>query len=857
MSFPSHVKAPWSLSPKETLQALLSSTQGLSDEDVTKRLASGKNQLPRRRPDNAVRLFLRQLYNPLLLILVVSGTVTIALQEWIETAVILIAIIANAFLGFWQEWKTQHVLDKLENYLRTQARVRRGGQVHEIDALNLVPGDIIILSQGDRIPADARLIESQGLMVDESILTGEAQATEKKNDTLPESTGLADRHNMLHGGTVIVEGLGEAVITATGPHTEFGSIAEMTTRGREIPTPLQLEVSRLSKWIGIGVIIAVIGLFILGLSTGREWLEMLILSVAVGVSTVPEGMPIALTVILAIGVERLAGRQGIVRRLVAAEALGSTTLILTDKTGTLTQAKMSLEEIHPEMGFDDKTLLSNAVLTSQIVIENPEDKPAAWNLVGRPMEIALVSGAAKHFVLLPDILSQTKIIQRIPFDSSYKFSGIVVEQNNKRHAVLVGAPDILIAFVDWTEQKRQELEKQIADRANDGVRLLGVATMDLDGKGSLPAPTELKGARLPDWQGFRFAGLLGFRDPLRPSVIEAIRDIGQSGVLTRIVTGDHPGTAAAVGREIGLIGPGETAVHGKDIDGLSDMDLRATRIFARVTPAQKLQLVERYRSMGEIVAVTGDGVNDAPALHAADIGVALGSGTDVSKDAADLVILDDNYATIVAAIHEGRHIVSNIRKAVAYALTNAFGEFILVTGAFLIGLQLPVNALQILFINVFTDSLPAIAYAFEKNGGNGKRTQGGILTKQIRKLVFVGGLGGSLVLFVTHLIFLRITDPVIARTMTYAALSISTLLMALALRSLDEPIWKLNPLDNPPMAFGIGLGVVLTLFGIYLPIGNQVLATYPISIGWLLLAIAASILTIVPLEITKRLLRNR
>lgn len=850
MPHPSHIAAPWSLSPEDALKALGSTPQGLSEAEVIKRLASGKNQLPRKRPDNALRLFLRQLYNPLLLILVASGAITIVLQEWVETAVILISIIANAALGFWQEWKAQHVIEKLENFIRTQSRVRRDGREHEIDAINLVPGDIILLSQGDRIPADARLIASQGLSVDESILTGESQAAEKSIDIVPKETTLADHRNMLHGGTVVVEGLGEAVITATGANTEFGSIAEMSTRNREAPTPLQLEVSRLSKFIGIGVFLAVIGLFALGLSTGRHWVDMLLLSVAVGVSTVPEGMPIALTVILAIGVERLAARQGVVRRLVAAEALGSTTLILTDKTGTLTQAKMSLEEILPEHNFDEKSLLSNAILTAQIVLENPEDKPAAWNLVGRPMEVALVGGAAKHFVLLPEILSKTKIIQRIPFDSSYKFSGVVVEQSGKRHAVLVGAPDILVALIDWPESKRQELEKQIADRANDGVRLLGVATMDLDAKGSLPHPRELKG-------GFRFAGLLGFRDPLRPNVIEAIKDIGQSGVRTRVVTGDHPGTAAAVGREIGLISAGETAVHGKDIDKMTEMDLRATRIFARVTPAQKLQLVERYQSMGEIVAVTGDGVNDAPALRAADIGVAMGSGTDVSKDAADLVILDDNYATIVAAIREGRHIVDNIRKAVAYALTNAFGEFILVTGAFLIGLQLPVNALQILFINVFTDSLPAIAYAFEKNGGNGKRTHGGILTKQIRMLVIAGGLGGSFILFVTHLMFLRVTDPVIARTMTYAALSLSTLFMALALRSLDKPVWKLNPLDNPSMALGVGLGIAMTLFGIYLPIGNEALTTVPIAIEWLLLAIIVSLLTIVPLEIAKKLLRSK
>ncbi len=845
MPTPSQTKSYWNLSPEETFQALKSTQEGLSNQEAALRLSSGKNRLPRRHPDGAIRLFLKQLSNPLLIILVASGLITIALQQWIETIIISISIIANASLGFWQEWKAQHVLEALEAYLQTQARVRRENTVHTIDAINLVPGDVIILSQGDRIPADARLIGSQNLMVDESILTGEAQAIEKNIKTINKSSDLADREDMVYSGTTITEGLGEAVITTTGSHTEFGSIAEMATRGQEIPTPLQLEVARLSRWIGIGVIIIIIGLFALGISTGHGWIEMFLLSVAIGVSTVPEGMPIALTVILAIGVERLASRQGIVRRLVAAEALGSTTLILTDKTGTLTQAKMSLESILPESNIDNKILLSKAVLTSQVLIENPEEIPEEWKLIGRPMEVALVQGAAKQLALLPEILSRSTIIQRIPFDSAYKFSGVVIEQNGKREAILVGAPDILLSLVNLPEEQRKKKEIEISDRANEGIRLLGVAVMDLDGKKTLPHPKNITG-------GFQFAGLLGFRDPLRPQVIEAIHDIGQSGVRTRIVTGDHPGTATAIAREIGLIGPDEKAIHGKDIQSLSERDLRATRVFARVTPAQKLELVERYRSIGEIVAVTGDGVNDAPALRSADIGVAMGSGTDVSKDAADLVILDDNFTTIVAAIQEGRHIISNIRKAVAYALINAFGEFALVTGAFIIGIHLPINTLQILFINIFTDSIPAIAFAFEKNGVHNKRNTASILSRGMRVLIIVGGLCGSSILFLTHLLLLRvISDPITARTITYIALALSTLFTALALRSLKKPIWRINPKDNVVMSIGVGIGIAMILFSVYLPIGNQVLETNPLSIQWILIAFAISIVTIVPIEITK------
>lgn len=844
------VSAPWSLPAKKVLEALNSQPSGLSEENVALRKQTiGKNELPRRRPDTAINVFLRQLWNPLLIILVVSGAVTIALQEWIETAVILLAILTNASLGFWQEWKAQHVIERLEAYLKTKTRVRRASHELEIDASDLVPGDVILLSQGDRIPADARILTVQNLMVDESVLTGESQPIEKNDPVLKKETSPADQKNMLHGGTLVLEGIGEAVITATGKDTQFGSIAELSLSRREAPTPLQLEVARLSRFIGIGVLLAVISLFGLGLATGRHWLEMLLLSVAVGVSTVPEGMPIALTVILAIGVERLAARQGVVRRLLAAEALGSTTLILTDKTGTLTQAKMSLEEIRPE-NMEERELLSAAVLTSQVAIENPEDDAAAWKIIGRPMEAALVKGAANHFVLLPDVLKQHSIVQRIPFDSSYKFSGVVTEKDGKRQAILVGAPDILTAFIDWPEAKRTELEAKIANRAEEGVRLLGVVTMDLSHDQTLPNPRTLSG-------GFQFAGLLGFRDPLRPGVIEAIHDIARSGVRTRIVTGDHPGTAAAIAREIGLITREERAVHGNDIDTLDETKLRMTRVFARVTPAQKLQLVERFKKMGEIVAVTGDGVNDAPALRVADIGVAMGSGTDVSKDAADLVILDDNYSTIVSAIEEGRRIVANIRKAVTYGLTNSFGIFVLVTGSFIANLALPVNAIQILFINFFTDSLPAVAYAFEHKQEENRQSHGVVLSKQSQLIVLVGGLGASAVLFLTHLLFLGLTNnAMIARTATYMSLSISTLLMALAIRSFKEPLWLLNPLENPPMLIGVSAGILLTLFSIYLPIGNQALDTIPLNIQWLLISLLTSFLTIVPLEIAKKLFRR-
>lgn len=787
---------------------------GLSSAEAAALLQkNGPNILPRKRKKTALEFFLVQFINPLIFILLAAGALTIFLKEWLEAIVILAAVLANALMGFWQEWKAQDVLSRMESYVRTRVRVRRDNKDHEIPAEELVVGDLLLLGRGERISADARLISASGLTINESILTGESLAVEKKTD------------DMIRSGTLIDEGLGEAIVTATGKDTEFARIAELAGAQDEAPTPLQQAVASLSRTLGIASIAIAVILFWIGLASGRTWIDMLLISVAVGVSMVPEGLPIALTVILAAGVERLAKHQGIVRQLLAAETLGSTTLILTDKTGTLTQADLSLSSITP-LESSEKELLSLAAASAEAVIENPEDDPKSWKFIGRPVEVALIRGAAQKSIFQSDIMKEFPIIERIPFDSTKKYGGIVINVDGHEREVLVGAPDVL-------STSPLDIEKQ----TSSGERLIGIALRDLPN-----GPIRLQ-------------GLIGFRDPIRPGVKEAIVDIAKAGVVTAMVTGDHPGTALAIAKEVGITSSG--VLTGKDIEALDDTELQKQisdiHVFARVTPEQKWRLVRAFRARGESVAVTGDGVNDAPALKEAEIGVAMGFGTDVAKDVADLVILDNNFNTIVEAIHEGRRMLSNIRKVVAYLLSNAIGDLVLIGGSLLFALPAPIGAIQILFINFFTDSFPAIAYAFE----TGEETQGRrigknkLLDRSLRNIVIIGSLGASLIVFCAYAALLRFGWPLPeAKTIAFAALGFSTLFIAFFLRRLNKPFWRI-PWDNKPMTIGLAIGSALMFGAIYLPILQPAFESVSLMPRDLLLMFGISFAAALPIELAK------
>lgn len=847
----------WAMSIEEALDALASYPQGIRDEEAKeRRRIFGPNLIEDGASYSRLGIVWNQIQSPLIFILIIAGAVTLLLKEWIEAGVILAAVIANTALGFWQENKAERVLEILKTYVRTRVRVRRDGGEREIDASELVPGDVVHLTQGDRVPADCRVIFANALETDESVLTGESLPEAKASPALPVATVLADRSSMLYSGTVTAQGLGEAMVTATGGFTEFGKIAALSAEKERPPTPLQQSITGFARLMGIFVVVAVLGMFAVGIFSGREFLEMFLIAVAIAVSAVPEGLPIALTVILSVGVERLASIKGVVRRLLAAETLGSASIILTDKTGTLTQAKMELTAVTPYgNGNSPEALLKKALAITDVALENPDAPQEAWRISGRPLEVALVKGGAGKGIMLPDVLEQTRALDRLPFGSSYKYSAAIIENDNGSETVLFGAPEIILEFTETAGEEKARILAEIETRARSGERVLGIAAKN--GKEKLLAR---------HFSGFSFLGIFAFRDPLRPGVDAAIRKMASAGVKTVIVTGDHQGTAEAVARELGMVDGKGAVLTGDDMSHLSEEALyeRAgeVAVFARVTPEQKTKLVELYQRRGEVVAVTGDGVNDAPALKRADIGVAVGSGTDVAKDAADLVLLDDNFEIIVAAIEEGRKIIGNIRKVIVYLLSDAFDELFLIGGALIVGVALPLNALQILFVNFFSDSFPAIAFAFEEGvddfGKRPRRLSGNIFDRPMKMLIFVIGASTSALLFFLYLFMLKYGfDPDLTRTFIFASFASYTLILAFSLRSLEKSIFSYNPFSNRYLTGGVALGIFLTLGAVYLPFLQSVLGTQPLPFFWLLGVAGVGMANIAAVETAKLILRKR
>lgn len=878
----------WALSAEESLSILKTDKNGLSNEEAGLRLKKfGKNLITEKKRLTKTRIILHQIKSPLIIILLIAGVATLFLGELIEAGVIFASVIINTFLGFYQENKAETAIELLKSYIKTRTRVKRESFEREIDAEELIPGDIIHITRGDRIPADARLIFSNNFEVDESIITGESLPIEKNIDKLPAATALADRKSMVFSGALAVEGLADAVVTATGNQTQFGMIAALTLEKEREKTPLERALSNFSNKIGIVLLIFVAFLFSLGLYFNYDIFEMFLISVSVAVSAVPEGLPIALTVILAVGVQRLAEKKGIVRKLLAAETLGSTTLILTDKTGTLTQAKMELAGIIPygddlpaQTGSSNK-LLTYALLNTDAVLENPNEPYEKWRIFGRSIDAALIRGAAKEGLFLPDILKKSKIIDRLPFSSVYKYAAIAAEIENESGVILFGAPDILLNFTSLSKKEKENLLKEIENRARLGEKVLGVIFRKMPEKNHEviihPHTQEIiipraklfsqgVGVHKHKFSDFEFLGILTFRDPLRPQVKEAMNKIAASGVRTVMVTGDHYGTAEAIARELGMVDGKGVILTGDDLNYLKKEELEARlkdiSVYARVTPEQKLTLAKIYQEKGEIVAMTGDGVNDAPALGTANIGIALGSGSDVAKDVADLVILDDNFETIVAAIEEGRRILDNIRKVIVYLLSNALDELLLIGGSLIFGLPLPINALQILFVNLFSDSFPSLGLAFEKGvdktGAKPRRIDRNLFDPLVRFLILIIGILTSAFLFFLYYWMTRSGFPEdLTRTFIFSSFATYTLFLSFSLRSLEKSIFKYNPFSNVYLVIGVGIGLILTLGAVYLPFFQNIFKTTPLPFSWLLAVFGIGFINILAVEFGKWIFRIR
>lgn len=851
----------WALPVGEVLDVLETTREGLNEEEIKERQALlRKNVLPRGPRLSRLEIFVRQFKSPLLLLLLIAAAITLFLQDYKDAGVIIAVVMANVALGFYQENKAESALAHLKTYVRERTRVFRNGQELEIDAEDLVPGDIVRLAQGDRIPADCRVIYANDFMVDEAILTGESLPVTKNIDPVSFKDVLADRKSMAFSGTLVVQGFANAVVCATGHYTELGRIAEFVMATEKENTPLQNAIAHFSVKTSLILIVLTLVVFGLGLYSGKPLFDMFLIAVAIAVAAVPEGLPVALTVILAIGVQRLAKKNGVVRKLLAAETLGNTTVILTDKTGTLTQAKMDLAQIRIfAENLKQERLLKLALLNTDVVIENPRDDYADWRIIGRPLEVALVLAAARSDIALASVRRAFDVLDYLPFTSSNKFSASLIQDGDDRFVNVFGAPEILLNKSDLPSAEKKKILQEVEAMAYSGERVLGLATRAI--KGTKEVSLREKGA----FEKLSFLGTISFRDPVRLGVREAIGIVSEAGVRTVIVTGDHRGTAEAVAKEVGLHAGPDSVIEGQVLDNLSDEELAARlpnlKIVARVSPEGKVRIAQAFKRIGEVVAMTGDGINDAASLKEADIGVAMGSGTDVAKDVSDLILLDDNFATIVTAIEEGRRILENIRKVIVYLFSSLFDEILLIGGAIIFGLSLPLTAIQILFVNFVADTFPALALAFEDHIDHlmhkRKKTPINLFDKEMAFLTTMIGIPTSALLFgIYYYLHSQGLDPKLVQTFIFAAFSSYSLFVIFSVRSLRKPIFRYSPFSNPLLSVGVLIGLGLIAAAIYWAPAQVLLGTVALPLNWLGGVVMVGLVNIVAIELGKWLLRK-
>ena len=855
-------KSFWALKVSEVLDLLETTADGLAQEEVKERLKMfGYNDIKEQKRLTRLKIFFNQFKSPLIFLLLLAGIITLILKDYQDALAILAAALINSLLGFYQENKAEAALAHLQSYIEERVRVIRDSQEMEIDAKELVPGDIIRVSQGDRVPADCRLIYVNDLMVDESILTGEALPVTKGLEAISFQAAIGDQKSMIFSGTLAIQGFANAVVCRTDEQTEIGRIATLVKEQTREETPLQKAILNFSLRASAILLILTIIIFAVGVLVGYSPLEMFLTSVAILVSAIPEGLPVAMTVILAIGVQRLAKKKGIIRKLLAAETLGNTTIILTDKTGTLTEAKMELARINTfDETADDDLIMKFAILNSDVIVENPKEPRDKWHFVGRPLEIAVVKAAVKIGIAPAAVKKEIRVNDYLPFNSSNKFSASLIEYRGKNLICLFGAPEILLKISTQTkEEERRKIAKEIDTLAYSGERVLGVAMKEVASEQIIHLAPKQK------FEGFRFLATLSFTDPIRPGVRDTIHRIEQVGIKTVIVTGDHQGTAEAVAKELGLPTKPEHIINGLELDALSQEELRARlpqlRVVSRVTPEGKVKIAKAFQEIGEVVAMTGDGVNDAPSLKQADIGVAMGAGTDVAKDVAELVLLDNNYHTIVAAIEEGRRTMENIRKVIVYLFSSVLDGLFLIGGSLLLGIALPLNAIQILWVNFITDSFPAITLAFEDHIDHllqkPKKISRYLLDTEMRTLIFLVGFTTSALFFLLYFSLLKFSfDPALVRSFIFASFGTYSLFLIFSVRSLQKNIWQYSPFSNPILLLGVSAGIIMMLAALYVPILQMFLKTVPLPPIWLAGVAGVGLMNILAIEFGKWLYRR-
>ena len=824
---------------------------GLTDDEAQKRFERyGPNNLKEKKKESIFIKFIKQFNDFMIITLIIAAIISAVVSklngeaDYIDSIIIVAIVIFNAIMGLVQEQKAEKSLEALKKMTAPNAKVRRNGRVQEIDATLVVPGDIVILEAGNYVPADCRLINSYNLKIEESALTGETIPSLKDSSKiLKENTAMGDLCNMVFATTIVVNGHGEAIVVETGMNTRVGKIAGMIIEDESPETPIQKKLAEVGKILAIACIIICVLIFVIGIFKKIPIIEMFMTSVCLAVAAIPEGLPAIVTIMLSIGVTKMAKKNSIIRKLPAVETLGSSSVICSDKTGTLTQNKMTVTEIRNCFGRansnERKFILELGTMCTDTTEERINGK---LGFVGEATEVAISNAAMEEGVSKSFLYDEMKRINDIPFDSKRKMMTTIHKYGNGYRIITKGAPDVLLkrcsncysgGQIVPIFSKKDDINEQNNQMAEKALRVIAVAYKDVE--------------KLPEMQDVEkdliFCGLIGMIDPPREGVKEAVRTCRRAGIKTVMITGDHLQTAKAIAKELGILKRGDLAIDGETLERMSQHELEQNimdySVFARVSPEHKVRIVKAFQSTGAVVAMTGDGVNDAPALKNADIGIAMGKGgTDVAKNAADMILLDDNFVTIVEAVKQGRNIYDNIKKAIHFLISTNIGEIVTIFFGLVLGIKSPLLAIQLLWINLVTDSLPAIALGLEKEEENIMSR----LPRNPKKNLFADGLWwkiiieGAMLGMFTLLAFSignRLYSVEVGRTMAFLTLGILELVHSFNIKS-EESIFKIGVLENKYLVGALVLGVILQVIVVVVSPLAQVFSLVPLTgIQWL------------------------
>ncbi len=840
---------------------------GLTEDEASKRLEKyGANNLKEKKKESLFIKFIKQFNDFMIIVLIIAAIISAIVAktngsgDYIDSIIIIAIVIFNAIMGLIQEEKAEKSLEALKKMSAPNAKVRRNGKIQEIEASQVVPGDVVILEAGNYVPADCRLIDSYNLQIEESSLTGETLPTSKQADViLNANTAIGDLKNMAFATTIVVNGHAEAVVVETGMNTKVGQIAGMIIENESPETPLQKKLGEVGKTLAITCMIICGLIFLIGIWKQIPITEMFMTSVGLAVAAIPEGLPAIVTIMLSIGVTKMAKKNSIIRKLPAVETLGCSSVICSDKTGTLTQNKMTVTQIRNAVGIvknDDRRFILELGTMCTDTIESQE-------VIGEATEVAITNAAVEMNLRKRDLYDQMQRINEISFDSKRKMMTTIHKIGSKYRIITKGAPDVLIKRCSQYYQsgriepifsKRDALQEQNQMMAEDALRVIAIAYKDVE-----KLPREINSETIEN--ELTFVGLIGMIDPPREGVKEAVKTCRKAGIKTVMITGDHLQTAKAIAKELGILRKGDLAINGDTLEKMSqqelERDIMRYSVFARVSPEHKVRIVKAFQSTGAVVAMTGDGVNDAPALKNADIGIAMGKGgTDVAKNASDMVLTDDNFVTIVEAVKQGRNIYDNIKKAVHFLLATNIGEIVAIFVGLLLGIKSPLLAIQLLWVNLVTDSLPAIALGLEKAENNIMNR----LPRNPRKSLFADGLWGKIttegvmigmLTLVAFSIGNNLYSIEVGRTMAFLSLGILELVHSFNIKG-EESIFKTGLFENRYLVGAFVLGTLLQVVVVVISPLAQIFDVVPLnSVQWLMTVII-SILPVVIVELQKK-----